>query len=175
MGSEGVGSYWPFAAGKMVTHANLLLDQIINSQRMRYTLVPNQHIGAWKVGFKPQLLMREYLTRRGNALLRDDQVQPARCPLLGHELNYLTIEGAKIPSRFLKVYRQKDVEFSGYDAGAEILNEFFKTELQKYLVPGLSPLGKKIIKACLSDADVEDYLKLIPTNYQYSFFKPDNQ
>ena len=29
MGSEGVGSYRPFAAGKMVTHANLLLEQII--------------------------------------------------------------------------------------------------------------------------------------------------
>ncbi len=50
----------------MITHANLLLDQIIHT-RVRYTLTPNQYIGAWKVGFKPQLLMREYLTRRGNA------------------------------------------------------------------------------------------------------------
>jgi hypothetical protein len=29
MGSEGVGSYWPFATGKMINHANILLDQII--------------------------------------------------------------------------------------------------------------------------------------------------
>lgn len=57
MGSEGVGSYWPFATGKMIHHANLLLDQIINTPRIRYTLVPNQYIGVWKVGFKPQLLM----------------------------------------------------------------------------------------------------------------------
>jgi len=28
MESEGVGSYWPFATGKRVTHANLLLEQI---------------------------------------------------------------------------------------------------------------------------------------------------
>ncbi|MDO8928275.1 MAG: DUF4914 family protein, partial [Bacteroidota bacterium] len=77
MGSEGVGSYWPFATGKMVTHANLLLDQIIQTPRMRYTLTPNQHIGALKVGFKAQLLMREYLTRRGNAKLRSDQYQYA--------------------------------------------------------------------------------------------------
>jgi len=49
MGSEGVGSYWPFATGQMITHANLLLEQIINTPRMRYTLVPNQHIGAWRV------------------------------------------------------------------------------------------------------------------------------
>ena len=133
MESEGVGSYWPFATGKMVTHANMLLEQIIQTPRTRYTLVPNQHIGAWKVGFKPQLLMREYLTRRGNAKLRSDQYQEARCPLLGYELNYLTIEGAKIPSRFLQVHRQTEVGIEGYDAGAQILYGFFKKELQKFL------------------------------------------
>jgi hypothetical protein len=169
MGSEGVGSYWPFAAGKMVTHANLLLEQIIKTPRMRYTLVPNQHIGAWKVGFKPQLLMREYLTRRGNAKLRSDQYQYARCPLLGFELNYLTIEGAKIPSRFLQVHKQIEVETSGYDAGAEILYEFFKAELPKYLTPELSSTGRRIIEACLAGASVEDYLEIIPMDYQYSF------
>ncbi len=99
MESEGAGSYWPFATGKRVRHANLLLEQIVNTPRVRYTLTPNQHIGAWKVGFKPQLLMREYLTRRGNARLRIDQYQTARCPLLGYELNYLTIEGSRIPTQ----------------------------------------------------------------------------
>ncbi|MDP2114126.1 MAG: DUF4914 family protein [Bacteroidota bacterium] len=169
MGSEGVGSYWPFATGKMVTHANLLLDQIIQTPRMRYTLTPNQHIGAWKVGFKPQLLMREYLTRRGNAKLRSDQYQYARCPLLGFELNYLTIEGAKIPSRFLQVHKQVEVDTSGYDAGAEILYDFFKAELPKYLTPELSATGRRIIEACLAGASVEDYLAIIPMDYQYSF------
>lgn len=169
MGSEGVGSYWPFATGKMVTHANLLLEQIIQTPRMRYTLTPNQHIGAWKVGFKPQLLMREYLTRRGNAKLRSDQYQYARCPLLGFELNYLTIEGAKIPSRFLQVHKQVEVETSGYDAGAEILYDFFRSELPKYLTPELSATGRRIIEACLAGASVEDYLAIIPIDYQYSF------
>ncbi len=162
MGSEGVGSYWPFATGKKVTHANLLLDQIINNPRVRYTLTPNQHIGAWKVGFKPQLLMREYLTRRGNAKLRAEQYQDARCPLLGSELNLLTIEGSKIPSRFLKVYKQPEVGFEGYDAGAEILFDFFKKELPQYLTPELADKGKKIIEACLAGASVDDYLKIIP-------------
>jgi hypothetical protein len=171
MGSEGVGSYWPFATGKRITHANLLLDQIINTPRMRYTLVPNQYIGAWKVGFKPQLLMREYLTRRGNAKLRTDQYQAARCPLLGYELNYLTIEGAKIPSRFLQVHKQAEVETAGYDAGAEILYDFFRSELQKYLVPELSPTGRKIIEICLSGGSVTDYLEIIPMDYQYSFLR----
>lgn len=177
MDSEGVGSYWPFATGKMVAHANMLLDQIIQTPRMRYTLVPNQHIGAWKVGFKPQLLMREYLTRRGNAKLRSDQYQQSRCPLLGFELNYLTIEGAKIPSRFLQVHRQIEVGTEGYDAGAEILYEFFRKELQKYQSPELSATGHKIIEACLSGATVDDYNSIIPMNYQYSFFtiKDDEQ
>ncbi|MGD2034248.1 MAG: DUF4914 family protein [Bacteroidales bacterium] len=169
MGSEGVGSYWPFATGKMVRHANMMLEQIIQTPRTRYTLVPNQHIGVWKVGFKPQLLMREYLTRRGNAKLRSDQYQYARCPLLGFELNYLTIEGAKIPSRFLKVYKQVEVETTGYDAGGEKLYEFFRSELQKYLSPGLHPTGKRIIETCLRGGSVEEYLEIIQMDYQYSF------
>ncbi len=169
MGSEGVGSYWPFATGKMINHANLLLDQIINTPRMRYTLVPNQYIGVWKVGFKPQLLMREYLTRRGNAKLRSDQFQNARCPLLGFELNYLTIEGAKIPSRFLQVHKQPLVEEAGYDAGAEMLYDFFRAELPKYLTPDLHPTGRRIIETCLKGGSVEDYLDIIPMDYQYSF------
>lgn len=169
MESEGVGSYWPFATGQMVRHANLLLEQIINTPRVRYTLAPNQHVGVWKVGFRPQLLMREYLTRRGNAKLRPDQYQPARCPLLGYELNYLTIEGAKIPSRFLKVYRQKEVGEQGYDAGAEILYSFFRKEIEKYLTPGLMPLGRQIIEACLEGKSVEEYNRLLPMEYQYAF------
>lgn len=161
MGSEGVGSYWPFATGKMVEHANMLLEQIINTPATRFTLVPNQYIGVWKVGFKPQLLMREYLTRRGNANLRKEQYQAARCPLLGYELNFLTIEGAKIPSRFLQVYKQDEVGKQGYDEGAEKLYDFFKAELTQYLTPELHPKGREIIEACLNGATVEEYEALI--------------
>jgi hypothetical protein len=169
MESEGAGSYWPFATGKRVRHANLLLEQIVNTPRVRYTLTPNQHIGAWKVGFKPQLLMREYLTRRGNARLRSDQYQTARCPLLGYELNYLTIEGSEIPTRFLKAYQQAEVGEEGYDAGSEILRGFFRKELLTFLEPDLLPLGRKIINACLDNCSVETYAKILPMEYQYSF------
>lgn len=169
MESEGVGSYWPFATGKRVRHANLLLEQIIQTPRTIYTLVPNQHIGVWKVGFKPQMLMREYLTRRGSAKLRSDQYQPARCSLLGYELNYLTIEGSKIPTRFLQVHRQIEVGTEGYDEGAKILYNFFKKQLQPFLTDELSPVGRKIIDACLSNASVEEYNDVLPINYQYSF------
>ncbi len=70
MSSEGVGSYWPFATGKKVTQANLLLDQIVNTPETRYILIPNQHIGSYKVGFKAEWLDREFLARRGNAKFR---------------------------------------------------------------------------------------------------------
>lgn len=169
MESEGVGSYWPFATGKRVIHANMLLKQIIETPRTTFTLVPNQNIGVWNVGFKPQLIMREYLTRRGVAKLRSDQYQPARCSLLGYELNYLTIEGSKIPSRFLKVYNQPEVGLEGYDTGAELLLKFFKEELQKYLQDDLLQTGKRIIDACLSNASIEEYNQIVPMSYQYTF------
>ncbi|MEM9896750.1 MAG: DUF4914 family protein, partial [Bacteroidota bacterium] len=169
MESEGVGSYWPFATGRRVPQANILLEQIIETPRTIFTLVPNQHVGAWNVGFKPQLLTREYLTRRGASKLQENHFQAARCPLLGYELNYLTLESSKIPSRFLKVYNQPEVGIEGYDAGAEILENFFRQELVKYLDTGLLATGKRIIEACLDGATVEDYNRLIPMNYSYSF------
>ncbi len=172
--SEGVGSYWPFATGKRVTHANMLLKQIIETPRTTYTLVPNQHIGVYEVGFKPQLLMREYLTRRGVARLRKDQYQPARFPLLGYELNFLTLEGSKIPSRFLKVYMQPEVGEAGYDAGAKILQDFFKQELSKYLETDLLHTGKRIIEASLANAGVDELNDIIPMSYGYSFSNIDD-
>ncbi len=179
MESEGVGSYWPFATGKRITHANMLLKQIIETPRTTFTLVPNQNIGVWEVGFKPQLLMREYLTRRGVSKFKSDQYQPARSPLLGYEMNYVTIEGSKIPSRFFKVYNQPEIGFEGYDAGAEILQKFFKEELQKYLQKDLLLTGKRIIDACFSNATIEEYNEIVPMSYRYSFnhledFETDN-
>ena len=96
MTSEGVGSYWPFATGRRVDQANLLLRQFVENTRMRHILCPNQHIGAWRVGFMPQWIAREYLARRGVARFRPEQLRPARCPLLGHTLHQLQVEGRMI-------------------------------------------------------------------------------
>src|SRR5690606_24877693 len=65
MESEGVGSYWPFATGRRVDQANLLLEQFEKTTDTVFVLIPNQHIGAWHTGFMPQWLAREYLARRG--------------------------------------------------------------------------------------------------------------
>ncbi|MDF2889944.1 MAG: hypothetical protein K0R80_311 [Clostridia bacterium] len=162
MSSEGVGTYWPFATGKMVDQANLLLEQIIASSGTRYVLIPNQHVGAYKVSFMPQWISREYLARRGSAKFRSEQIVESRCPLLGYSLESLKVDGTFIAKGFLQPNLQPEVGNEGYDAGAKILSDFFKRELMKYLTPELNPLGRKIIECCLNDGKIEDYLEFIP-------------
>jgi hypothetical protein len=164
MSSEGVGSFWPFATGRRVTQANLLLNQILDTPRTRYVLVPNQHTGAWAVGFMPQWLMREYLARRGSARFRHDQITPARCPLLGYASKTMQIEGFTIPHWFLEVNTQPDVGNDGYDDGAEILYNFFRRELVEFLENDLHSLGQQIIGCCMDGGTLDDYNQLIAMN-----------
>jgi len=159
--SEGVGSYWPFATGKKVKQANLLLDQIVKTPEVQYILTPNQNIGAWKVGFMSQWVVREYLARKGNANFTDHQITPARCNVLGYALKYMTFEGRTIPPWLLQVELQREVQEEGYDAGAEILLEFFHRMLNEFMSSDLDDLGKQIIECCLDNGTVEDYEKLI--------------
>jgi hypothetical protein len=165
MSSEGVGSYWPFATGRRVDHANLLLNQIIETPRVRYILCPNQHIGAWEVSFMPQWIAREYLARRGGARFNSSQMKPSRCPLLGYTPGKIVMEGRTIGAWFFEVEQQPEVGPAAYDRGAEILEEFFHRELHQFLVPDLLPTGRKIIECCLQGGTLEDYAGLldIPT------------
>ena len=160
MTSEGVGSYWPFATGRRVDQANLLLDQILRTPDTLFVLFPNQHIGAWKVGFMPQWIAREYLARRGSMPFRPDQLEDARCSLLGRVPRTLQIEGTPIGAWFLRVEQQPEVGEAAYDAGAAILNEFFAEQLNKFLDDDLHPTGRKIIEACLDGANSADYDEL---------------
>lgn len=162
MSSEGVGSYWPFATGRMVDQANLLLRQIVDTPRMKYILTPNQHIGVWETGFMPQWIAREYLARRGGAKFSSEQVTPSRCALLGFSLKSVVVEGQTIPGILLRVEKQPEVGLEGYDAGAQILTEFFHKELTQYLDDDLDPLGRKIIECCLANGSVDDYMTLLP-------------
>lgn len=161
MSSEGVGSFWPFATGRKVTQANLLLQQILDTPRTRYVLVPNQYIGSWAVGFMPQWLMRDYLARRGSARFRDEQIVPARCPLLGHAMKSMQMEGTTIPNWFLEVNSQPEVEDEGYDQGAKTLYDFFRQQLAEFLEADLQPLGRRIIECCMDKGTVVDYYALI--------------
>ena len=162
MKSEGVGSFWPFATGKMVDQANLLLEQILKTLSTRYILIPNQYIGAYKVGFSGQWAAREYLSRRGGCKFKPDAIVESRCPILGYALQSMKMDGTLVPKGFLQVNNQAEVGNDGYDAGAKILTDFFKQEIKKFYVKELNPLGKQIIDACLNDAKVKTYYDLIP-------------
>jgi hypothetical protein len=161
MSSEGVGSYWPFASGKRIRQANLLLDQFNDYREMRYILTPNQYIGAWHVGFMPQWIAREYLARRGNSKFRPEQIRPARSTLLGYALHSIHVEGQQIARWFLQVDTQPEVGVEAYEQGARILNDFFHKELAEFDSPELVPLGREIIQCCLDGGSLQDYEQLI--------------
>ncbi len=155
--SEGVGSYWPFATGKMVRQANLLLEQIVATPSTKFVLIPNQHIGAFKVGFKPEWIAREYMARRGSVRFRPGHLMESRLPLLGYALPSLKVDGQSIPKGMLRVNEQLEVGNEGYDAGAKILLDFFHDELRKYDTPELNPLGRRIIEVCMNNGSIEEY------------------
>ena len=162
MQSEGVGSYWAFATGRRVDQANLLLRQIVETPETRHVLIPNQYIGAWKVGFMAEWIAREYMARRGSAKFGREQVDEAICPLLGYIPRQLRVEGFMIPRVFLHVEEQLQGGMDVYEEGARQWREFFARELKQFLVPDMEPLGKRIIEACLDGAHQEDYRRLIP-------------
>jgi hypothetical protein len=155
--SEGVGSYWPFATGRRVDQANLLLRQFQQTPRTRYILTPNQYVGAWETGFMPQWLARDYLARRGHARFLSDQLIPSRSPLLGYALKSMRMEGTMIPPWFLQVNMQPEIGPTAYDEGARQLRQFFHEQLKTFLVPDLDVVGRQIIECCLSDGSVYDY------------------
>ncbi|WP_062465125.1 DUF4914 family protein [Demequina soli] len=162
MVSEGVGSYWPFSTGTKVEAANLLLRQIVEFHRTRYVLTPNQHIGAYHVGFSAEWLTREWLARKGGGRMRADQLEPARCALFGYSPKEITLDGQPVRRTLLRPETQSQVGLEAYDAGCAILTGFFKSELAQFLTDDLDPLGRRIIEACLRDATVEDYEALTP-------------
>jgi len=162
MVAEGVGSYWPFSTGTKVAAANLLLAQIVENDHTRYVLTPNQHIGAYKVGFSGEWLTREYLARRGGGRISKEQLTPARCSLFGYRPREMKIDGQQIRPTLLQPEFQSQVGVEAYDAGAAILTGFFKSELAQFLTADLAPLGHQIIQAVLDDAHVEDYEALTP-------------
>ncbi len=160
MTSEGVGSYWPFATGRRVDQANILLHQILDTGDTMFILCPNQHIGCWETGFAPQWIAREYLARRGANKFTPESMIESRCPLLGMSPRNIQIEGQTIGHWFLHVETQPEVGEEGYDAGALILTEFFHSQVRKFLDADLEPKGREIIEACLASANVQQYEEL---------------
>lgn len=161
--SEGVGSYWPFATGRKVTQANLLLKQFMDTPNTLNILIPNQHIGAYEVGFMGEWITREYLARRGGTV-RMKHLVPARNPIFGYSLDEMKIDGQYVRQTFLRPELQSKLGFDGYDAGAKILTDFIKDQVKDFLTDELDPVGRQIIELCLNDGTLEDYLAITPMN-----------
>ena len=161
--AEGVGSYWPFSTGKKVRQANLLLHQMVSTPNTLNILIPNQHIGAYHVGFMGEWLTREYLARR-NGTVRLRHLVPARNPIFGYSLDEMKIDGQHIRQTFLRPELQSKLGLKGYDAGAKILTDFMKEQMKEFLTDELDPLGRQIIELFMNDAPLEKYLELTPMN-----------
>lgn len=160
--SEGVGSYWPFATGKKVIHANLLLKNIISTPKVKYIITPNQHIGAWKVGFFAEWITREYLARRGGVRFSKDELVKSRATLLGYSLKEFIFEGQELDIGFIKVEYQPEVGESAYDEGYRYIYEFFVKETQEYYKdPELDPIGKKILSCLYDKGSLEDFENIL--------------
>ncbi len=164
--SEGVGSYWPFATGRQVTQANLLLEQILSGTATRYVLIPNQHIGIYRVGFAAEWIAREYLARRGGVNMKMDRLVPAPCPLLGYALSEMKVDGQRISNKFLRPETQELLGREGYDKGAKLLTDFFAKELEKFDVEELHPIGKQILACFKKGGSIEDYCAITPLGLQ---------
>lgn len=159
--AEGVGSYWPFCTGKKVTQANLLLHQMLAAPNTLNILIPNQHIGAYQVGFMGEWLTREYLARRGGTV-RKKHLVPARCPIFGYSLDEMKIDGQYVRRTFLRPEYQSKLGIEGYDAGAKILTDFMKEQVKEFDTEELDPIGHQIIQLLMNDAPIEEYLKITP-------------
>jgi hypothetical protein len=73
----------------------------------------------------------------------------------------LKLDGKYLRKSYLQPNHQSDLGNDGYDAGAKILNDFFKSELDQYLTRRLNPIGRKLIECCLNDGKIDDYLDII--------------
>ena len=94
--------------------------------------------------------------------IKAKHLTPARCPLFGYALIDMKLDNQYIRQTFLRPETQSKLGIEGYDAGAKILTDFFKEEIQQFLTDELDPLGRDIIRCCLNDGTLEDYLALTP-------------
>lgn len=165
MESEGVGSYWPFATGKRVDQANILLRQMQNTPGTRYVLIPNQYLGSYKVGFKAEHISREYLSRRGQAPFLKSELLEKGASVLGYAMKSVKLDGKEIPYFMLNVNEQRHVGEEAFKQGADILTNFFKSELNQFLTEDLDELGRKIIESFMAGESLEALNALMPGNY----------
>jgi len=75
-------------------------------------------------------------------------------------LKSLKVDGTFLPKGLLQVNEQLEVGNEAYDAGAQILADFFKRELKQFQTAELHPMANQIINVCMSDGTLDDYAKI---------------
>jgi hypothetical protein len=106
MTSEGVGSYWPFATGRKVDHANLLLNQIVATPKVVHILHAEPARGAWEMGFMPSGSPASTWPAPRRGEVQAGPGAPGALRPVGHALHHLTVEGNALPRWLLQVNTQ---------------------------------------------------------------------
>ena len=152
---EGVGAYEAFLLGDPVDHANLLLRQFAETAgTITNILVPNQHVGAYQVGFAPQHFLRAHLCLGGTITPGDW----APCALLGQEIEpFAAGDGEPLPDVLFRPHRQPELRDGRYERGRAIVERSLRAYLPRYLQPHLHPVAARLIRAVV---DGEDLTKL---------------
>ena len=138
---------------------------MLKTPATRYVLIPNQYIGSYKVGFKAEHISREYLSRRGQATFKKEELVDLEYPVLGYGMKNVKLDGKEIPARILRVTEQLYVGKDVFEQGATKLTDFFKEQLEQFLTPELDELGKNIIEEFLAGASLSRLNELMPGKY----------
>lgn len=118
MRCEGVGSTGPSVPAAASTRPTL--RQIVANTETRHVLIPNQNIGAWKIGFMSEWIVREYLARRGSrraSARKNWSSRPAPCSYVPRQVK---VEGSMIPPVLLHVQTQLEGGPEVFEHGAQM-------------------------------------------------------
>ena len=89
LSSEGVGSYWPFATGRPRGPGEPAAPADRAGHAGAVRALPNQHIGAWEVGFMPQWMPASIWPAAAAPAPAGRRSSPARCAPLGHAIRQI--------------------------------------------------------------------------------------
>ena len=101
---------------------------------------------------------------RALVVINTEPISIRGCKNIKARLDEMKIDGQYIRVTFLRPELQSKLGYAGYDAGAKILTDFIKEQVQQFISDELDPVGRRIIDLCLNDAPLEEYLALTPMN-----------
>lgn len=156
---EGVGAFEAFLLGDPVLHANDLLRQFAETADMDFVLIPNQNIGAYRVGFSPQHTLRAHLAMGGK--LEAQEWSP--CQLLGREVRPFRFDDQTVPDYLFRPHCQRELGDGTYQKGVSVIERSMRGYLPRYLKPHLHPVAARLIRAVVEGEDLSK-LNVVPND-----------